>query len=166
MAFVAWTYDNRLTANSYATVAELDAYANDKVDGVNFTDEADKQKHLMLATQRIEFEEFKGYLVYTDSVLSFPRSGLLDKDNRIITATAIPEGIKKATFELAIYIKNSGTDITAPNDTQNYKKTKVGEIDVEFKDYQANATDLLNPFVWAFIQPFLKSSGGGIRVSR
>ena len=162
MAFTAYTYADRATANSYASVAEFTAYLADRLNAPTISTDAEKEKLLMAGTQRLEAEDYKGDRTYSDGRLKWPRSGLPDDDGFEFSDGVIPEKVKIALYEAAIYAKT--VDITAANDELNYSRAKVGEIEVTYNNRSLSPNDTLTSAVWQNLSHFLDYRGN--RVSR
>ena len=164
VTFTPYAYADRATANSYATVAEFDAYLANRLSAPTFATEEAKQLVLIAGTKRLEAEKYLGDRTYSDGILKFPRSGLPDDDGFEFSDGVIPEKVKNALFEAAIYINSN--DIIAPNENLNFKSAAVGELAVTFKDTQISITDTLTSSVWQFLAPFLDWTASAGRVTR
>ncbi len=164
VTFTPYTYADRATANSYATVEEFEAYLANRLNAPTIATTEQKQLLLIAGTKRLEGEKYLGDRTYGDGVLKFPRSGLPDDDGFEFADDVIPQRVKDALFETAIYMNS--TDIIAPNDNVNYKSAKVGELAVEFKNNQLSVSDTLTSAVWYFLAPFLDFRTSSGRVTR
>lgn len=153
MAFVAYTYADRATANSYAAVAEFTAYLANRLNAPTIATDAEKELLLIEGTRRLESEQYLGSRTYTDGRLKFPRSGLPANDGFEFTDGEIPELVKFALFEVAIYSKTQS--LTEANDTANFLSARVGELSVTYKNTQLSPSDTLTSAVWGFLAPFL-----------
>ncbi len=162
--FVPYTYADRATSNSYATVAEFTTYLNNYLNPPTFANDEAMQTVLIAGTKRLEAEKYLGSRSDSDAVLAHPRDGYPDKDGFSFSDGVIPEDVKNALFETAIYINSN--DIVAPNDEANYTSAKVGEIEVSYKTTQVSITDTLNSAVWYWLSPFLDYSQSSSRVGR
>lgn len=102
MPFVVEDGTGLSTANSYAAVADADAYHvlyNNTAWAA--LSSAAKQAALLYATAFIDANyTFGGYLLNQEQSLSFPRSSLYDADRRLMTG--VPQKLKNAVFELAL----------------------------------------------------------------
>lgn len=164
VTFVVYSFANRATANSYASVAEFDAYLANRLDAPTFANEEAKQYVLIAGTKRLEAEKYLGSRSNADSILSHPRNGYPDNDGFSYSDGVIPEDVKNALFETAIYINSN--DIVAPIDTLNYTEARVGELEAKFKSNQISINDTLTSAVWQYLAPFLDYTASGNRVTR
>lgn len=167
MAFTVEDGTGIAGANSYATVADADAYFTERgVTAWTGTDDA-KKVLLIRATDYIELRfaaRFKGATEFPDAPqgLSFPRTG-------ITGYAGVPACLKKATFEYALRaiagplapdlpFEANGLQLTA-------KRTKVGpiETDLQYKQTGAGSTvPAFRPYPAAdtHLRPLLAPSGG------
>lgn len=153
MALVAYTYADRATANSYATVAEFTTYLANRLNAPTIATDAEKELLLIEATRRLEIEKYLGVRTYADGRLKFPRSDLPDYDSFVFDSDLIPELVKFALFETAIYSKSQS--LTEANDTINFQSATVGELSVTYKNSQLSPSDTLTSAVWGYLAPFL-----------
>lgn len=127
------------TANSYVSVAEATTYFGLSYNRTAWSDAGfgDKEKALAESTRLLDlFVTWKGFLASSTQRLRWPRTDVLDVDNRVVDYTIIPQSIKDATCELAYSILvNQGFDISEnPVD-----KVKIGSISVDFDLGQKSA---------------------------
>ena len=88
-------------ANSYLSVADFETYwTNRNVDLSTFTT-AEKEAALIIATQFIDYNNFKGYTVEELQPLQWPRSYVVNRNGYSIESDTIPQAIKDATAEYA-----------------------------------------------------------------
>lgn len=131
MAFVFDSTAKSATANSYVSVSEADDYFAAHLDS-NFWPTAlkDKQAALVMATNRIDAENFQGRRTELTQSLQWPRSLVVARDSNII-----PRELKIATFEMALhYLKMKAGEFTVDeNDLETLDKYKVGPLDVQIK---------------------------------
>ena len=154
-------------SNSYVTLDEFYSYleirANVNLTDYNVDDELSKSL-LISATDRIDYESYDGTLSNTSQALSFPRYDLPLIDGRDVD-NVIPKNIKKATFELAIHLKNvdiSKKDlIDAP-----IEQLSVGSISLKYKidknDNSTNPSNELPDFVLYLLDPLSYTAGNGV----
>lgn len=119
--------------NSYVTVAEADAYFDNKLDVAAWTEASpeDKGRALMTATSMLDGLNWIGVAVSDSQALSFPRSGNYF-DPRIglevvLNETAAPPRIINATYEQAYHILNNDGLL---DDTGTVKDLSVGSINL------------------------------------
>lgn len=114
---------------SYASVAELDAYATARGITVTAASDAAKEAVLIVAMDYIESLNFIGDK-YTDAqALQWPRA-YATLDNYYIDVDEIPQLLKEAQIENALGI-DAGVNPLA-NESRNTIKEKVGDIEVTY----------------------------------
>jgi len=119
------------TANTYCSLAEAETYMESKFHKTAWTAATDSQKDIVLAEatrlldQHYSFVGFK----YTElQALRWPRTEVLTPDGYDVAWTTIPQFLKDATAELALYILSS--DVTAESDTKGIKEMKAGSLEL------------------------------------
>lgn len=141
-------------ANSYATVAEFDAYQLEQVFPKGATSTTtQKEAALITATRNIDARfKWKGTPTFPDvpQALGFPRTGLYWRGIPVDPLT-IPSQLKAATIEYAGLLLT--TDPSVPNDVQvqGIKKVKASSVEVEFTG--EGKFDIISPYVMALIPP-------------
>ena len=119
--------------NSYADVAEFDAYLADRLDSDAAKGSTPERKAaaLVSATDALNEMSWVGTVVAFDQPLAFPRYGTYF-DPRLggrIQLSGIPARITKATFDLATHLL-SNEDVEAAS--VGLKELAVGSIDLKF----------------------------------
>lgn len=112
--------------NSYISEADADTYFADRLNAESWTGD-NRSKALIQATKMIDFKKFKGVKTSEAQALKFPRIGLVD-DGVIVDRDTVPQKVKDATCELAIYLLQE--DYSAPDDLAEFGSVKVGSIEV------------------------------------
>jgi hypothetical protein len=106
-----------MTANSYGTRTEADDYFSLRLnseDWTSVTDLNDKDKALVMATFRLEQEEYDYNRTSLAQALKWPRVGVISPDGVIFADNVVPLYMKYAQFELALimlkgdFLTNSG----------------------------------------------------------
>ena len=123
------------TANSYVTDAEADTYFDERLNATAWTSETDadvKARALIMATRRLDQERYMGEKTTTGQALEWPRVWAFDKDGEEYDSAVIPTPVKHATFEMALRLLNDGNaDSLADTGMEEFKRAKVGEMEVE-----------------------------------
>lgn len=92
-------------ANTYATIAEADTYATQRVwTSWLALSSPDKEKHLLLAMDYMRARyrgKWKGARIRDAMSLDFPRYDLYDVDGFLITSSTVPLDVKNSQIELA-----------------------------------------------------------------
>lgn len=120
-------------AQSYATVAEAQSYAEAR--GINSLSNDDSaEQWLIRASDYMEtFTDFQGVTTYTDQVLKFPRNGLYINDVYVDKVTIAPL-VKKCQIEIALMFA-AGVDLLSASlnvGESQVKNEKVGPIEQEY----------------------------------
>ena len=144
--------------NSYRTVAEADAYFEDRLDVAAWTDADDDQKSqsLVTATAVLDNMDWTGYAVSESQNLAFPRVGTyfdprLGYDVNFDSVDA-PDRINIATYELAYHLLNNDGLLDSSGSVVNLK---VGPISLE----RVSTPSTVPPHVKRLIKPMLVNSG-------
>jgi hypothetical protein len=173
------------SANSYLTLAEANSLIEGLVqndDVVAWASATDDQKNRALysATQRIDRERFLGARATDTQSLQWPRTGVRKPDTYIntyavgfpfrittdyFTDTEIPDQIKKAQAELAVYLNNN-KDGLGLSGLEDYKNVKIGNLDVTPNNYGATGADRIPPMVERYFTGLRISGPGNIAVKR
>jgi hypothetical protein len=100
------------SVNSYATVAEADAYFVDRLDVAAWVNASsdEKAQALVTATSQLDLMEWVGIAVSVDQALAFPRVGSYYEPRvgmEVELTSTVPTRIVKATYELAYHFLNN-----------------------------------------------------------
>jgi hypothetical protein len=124
-------------ADSYATIAEADAYHTALGNTAWIGTDAVKEVALRQAAQYMNFSySWKGAKTAQANTLAWPRHGVVDADGFIVDSGAIPVQVKNAQIELALRAL-SGSLVT---DTQAGAKVAREKVDVIERQYFAGQT--------------------------
>lgn len=151
------------TANSYATVAEGNAYFDERVQASNWTGESDadvKERALIMATRRVDQLSFEGAKSTDTQALKWPRINAFDESGYEYDTDAVPTLVKHATFEIALKILNDNADSTDPladSGLEQFDRAKVGPLDVEINHTRSSTA--LPDNVTRILRPVLRGSG-------
>lgn len=129
-------------ANSYATIAEGDAYHETHLYASAWedTDDTTRCKALQMATRLLDqWWEWYGSVTDGDQALLWPRVGVVDADGFLLASDAIPPRIRDGCIELARSLIER--NITAESDSRGLKMIKAGSVELEF----AVATPTVQP---------------------
>ena len=118
--------------NSYATVAEADAYFADRLSGASWASISPemKAKALISATQKLDEMRWKNSAIASDQPLAFPRTGsYFDKRmGAYIPMTPTPNAIRISAIEMALFLLENPDS----QETGSYvKELKVGPIELK-----------------------------------
>lgn len=152
MAFVVEDGSGLSNANSYASVAEADAYADDRNLTAWHSNPAHKEEALIRATDYIEAvyrQAWLGYRASQTQGLSWPRTNV-EVDLYPVAANIVPKEVKYATIEMAI---RAEAETLLPDQTQRVKREKVDVLEIEYAD-GSDATKRF-PFVSQLLSPYI-----------
>lgn len=128
------------SANSYASLAEFEAYAAARVPALAWFTAADntvKSAVLMAAAREIDAcFVWTGVAVDEVQALTWPRRGMLSRNGFAIGVTAIPNDLKNAQCELALQL--GAGDRLGDNDPlrKGVTSLKAGSVALTFSDVQ------------------------------
>lgn len=139
--------------NSYVTVSELEAYADDRGITISATD---KSVLLIKAMDYLETRTYKGLKTITTQTLEFPRvfcgydyAGL--DELCLLDINEVPQDIKNAQMTAAL-ILDTGDEIQ-PTLGRAVKKEKADVLEVEYSDnalaskQYTKLNDILRPYL-------------------
>lgn len=144
------------TCNSYASVAEMDAYVTDRVpdpavksawDGLS--DEL-QATYLVNATRTIDScAEWIGRKYYREQRLDWPRYDAY-VDGYLLDVDVFPSAVVEATCEMAIWaMQNAG--LVAIQQNVTFDSVKVGPITIDFNEQVGGSMDKYFPDIVAMI---------------
>lgn len=126
-------------ANSYVSLAEADAYAADALSPADWDAKTDAEKEsLLVATTRWldQNARWKGHKVDRTAVnnLRWPRAGVYDRDELPIAEDVIPEQLRQAVMELAMFLAVADNNPTRISDNQGIEEITVDVITLRFTE--------------------------------
>ena len=118
------------SANSYVLRADAQTYFDDRLDVAEWTaaSNANKDSSLVMATLRLDQEEYDGTRADSDQALKWPRYGIY-VDNIYQEETAIPKPIQEATYELALAFLKDNT-LLSDTGLEGYANVSLSGLDV------------------------------------
>lgn len=167
MAFVFTVEDGSLVAdaNSYATVAEADDYyAVDPNFNATWTAYTDVEKEQRLAWSARVLDQkcrYDGSPVSATQAMRWPRTGVTDKDCRVVSSTSIPEQLKEAVLEHLKYAINN--DPTTGGDIDQISQVVVDVIEITYQEGTSQTTvpNLINHILTGIGAYQIGSRGAG-----
>lgn len=146
--------------NSYATVAEADAYFQDRIDVAAWSSASADQKSqaLITATSYLDALNWTGVAVSDSQTLAFPRSGSYFDPrigSEITLTTSVPGRVVKATYEMAYHLLNNDGLL---DDTGGVAELKIGSLTLNTIQ---NASKLPS-FIKRVINPLLLNRGSNM----
>jgi len=142
-------------ANSFATEAEIIAYAAARGVVIPGDNDAELDAVAILGIQAVDYLNamaWKGEKTYPDSLVPFPRKGLAG-----YAATQVPAAIKQAQMQLAMLSKQGVVLLPSSASGSFVKREKVGPIETEYSEsVMVSSSGLpILPGVMALLEPFL-----------
>jgi len=144
MAFTFVVEDGTIVANANSFVTVEDATAILEIDfrvGPVWAalSEDDQQKSLVMATMYLEdnwqwFGKRTGPLLDPpeEQPLKWPRTGMKDCEGNCIAANVIPTEVKRATAQLAMWLRNN--DGNEQLEAEGIKRFRSDEVEIEWQD--------------------------------
>ena len=134
-------------ANSYVDVAEADTYFATHpfyADNWDALGSPDQENVLIAASSMLDsIMSWYGYIYSSTQGLGWPRTGVIDYENRVVASNAVPYAVKRATMELAVYISR-GDPFAAASST-GVDRLKIDVIEIQFSDTQNGASRVTAP---------------------
>ena len=173
------------SANSYITLAQADAYVEAMVNSTDVskwdtgTDD-NRNRALAAAAERLDRERFLGARATDTQARQWPRTGVRKPDTYVntyatgfpfrisedyFTDEEIPDQIKRAQIELAVYLHNN-TDGISLSGLNDYKNVKIGSIDVTPDKAGAVGADHVPPMFERYLTGLRISGPGNIAIKR
>ena len=172
-------------ANSYITLAQADAYVEAMINSTDVskwstgTDD-NRNRSLAAAAERLDRERFFGARATDTQARQWPRTGVREPDTYVntyatgfpfrisedyVTDEEIPNQIKRAQIELAVYLKNNtdGISLSGLNDLKN---VKIGSLDVTPDKSGAVGADHVPPMFERYLTGLRISGPGNIAIKR
>jgi len=136
MALVVEDGSNVSGANTYVTLAEFKAWADER--GITYDNDAAVTKHIYRAMDFIERQNFQGRKANETQPLQFPRTDVII-DGYYVDANEIPKELKIALYE-QINIEHLGYSNLATVDRRTISES-IGDISVTYANNSSSKTD-------------------------
>lgn len=149
------------TANSYCTVDDANVFLREQRLYASTWDACEnKEAALMWATREIDRFNFIGDIADYDQALKWPRLNAYRPDGRLFASDEIPQPVKNATAELALWL--SLADRSVQPTGGEFSKVKVGPIEVEYRDVPGGTDPVVTmpDTVRGLLQDLLRAMGG------
>jgi len=149
-------------ADSYADVAEADAYINKWHDPTQWIEAGAmaQERSLRRATRFIDAHRFLGWRLNNAQALDWPRDNVGYVDGQYINPGDIPAAIKRATIEAALR-EIVGDSLLPDHDGGTIKRLseEVGPIKTETEFERPRGPARQVQTIQALLAPYLESSG-------
>lgn len=153
--------------NSYASLAEADAYHATRLHNTTWTGaiNATKEAALIWATRNFEILQWRGWMTNPAQNLQWPRAGVFKNggevidpsdsalySNIIFDSATIPTFLQEATAEAAMWLIAS--DQNAPVGTEGFKRIKadVLELEIDKQDRPSWMNSAVRNMVWRYLR--------------
>lgn len=121
--------------NSYASVDEADLYFEGRINSTPWADAESKDNALLSAALRMDQERYVGRKTDPAQTMKWPRMAVVDEDGQAVDPDVVPEAVKRAQFEQALYMLSLGTtDPSLPTGLEPFKVLKTSTVTLEMKD--------------------------------
>lgn len=173
------------SANSYITLSEANTFVEAMISSTDVskwttgTDDT-RNRALAAAAQRLDRERFLGAKATDTQSMQWPRTGVRKPDTYVntyatgfpfrisedyFTDTEIPDQIKRAQIELAVYLKNNVDGISLGG-LEDFKSVQVGSISVTPDKSGAIGADRVPPMFERYLTSLRISGPGNIAIRR
>ena len=131
------------TANSYATLVEANAYFATRLGGSAWLDVEDGALALITATAELDRFNYYGSKTDSDQALKFPRTGIEDDEGTAYEDDVVPTAVKRATFELALYLAENPDVLDSGGDLSEFKSLELGNQEVAIQPSGSGSSNKL-----------------------
>ena len=172
-------------ANSYITLAEADTFVEAMISSSDVSkwttgNDDTRNRALTAAAERLDRERFLGARATNTQARQWPRTGVRKPDTYInsyatnfpfrisedfFTDTEIPDQIKRAQIELAVYLKNNVDGISLGG-LEDFKSVKIGSLQVAPDKTGAIGADRVPPMFERYLTGLRISGPGNIAIKR
>ena len=172
-------------ANSYITLTEADTFVEAMISSSDVSkwttgNDDSRNRALTAAAQRLDRERFLGARATDTQALQWPRTGVRKPDTYVntyatgfpfrisddyFTDTEIPDQVKRAQIEMAVYLKNNVDGISLGG-LEDFKNVKIGNLDVTPDKTGAIGADRVPPMFERYLTGLRISGPGNIAIKR
>jgi len=157
-------------ANSYATLAEAEAYILTRLHTTNWDGAFDDEREaaLIWATSLLDrLCSWYGDKKTDAQALRWPRYLIYDQDGDKVSSESIPQFLKDAVSEFALHLIESDFTITANRDTIGFKQIEVGSLNLVMDTAHGVVKKSMMPeSVWVIVRPYCIRVGSSKRLVR
>jgi len=173
------------SANSYITLTEANTFVEAMISSSDVSkwttgNDDSRNRALTAAAQRLDRERFLGARATDTQALQWPRTGVRKPDTYVntyatgfpfrisddyFTDTEIPDQVKRAQIEMAVYLKNNVDGISLGG-LEDFKNVKIGSLDVTPDKTGAIGADRVPPMFERYLTGLRISGPGNIAIKR
>lgn len=118
---------------------------------------------LITATSELDKLNYYGSKTDADQALKFPRSGVRDGDGVLFDEDQIPTPVKRAQFELALYLAQNPETLESGGDLSEFKSLTLGNTGVVIQPSGTDSTPRLPSRILLLLNSFRVSQARVIR---
>ena len=172
-------------ANSYITLTEADTFVEAMISSSDVSkwttgNDDTRNRALAAAAERLDRERFLGARATDTQSRQWPRTGVRKPDTYVntyatgfpfrisedyFTDTEIPDQVKRAQIELAVYLKNNVDGISLGG-LEDFKSVKIGSLQVTPDKTGAIGADRVPPMFERYLTGLRISGPGNIAIKR
>ena len=172
-------------ANSYITLTEANTFVEAMISSSDVSkwttgNDDTRNRALTAAAERLDRERFLGARATNTQARQWPRTGVRKPDTYInsyatnfpfrisedfFTDTEIPDQVKRAQIELAVYLKNNVDGISLGG-LEDFKSVKIGSLQVTPDKTGAIGADRVPPMFERYLTGLRISGPGNIAIKR
>ena len=141
-------------SKSYIDIAEASAILADTVGSESWSSLSDSEKQASLIQSTFLLDssfDWSGTISTNDQDLRWPRVGVYDRDDRLISSDIIPNQIKQATALMALHLSQAGGISSVSN---NVKSIKVGPISIGLDSEESIDSQIIPRFIISILSSF------------
>ena len=173
------------SANSYITLTEANTFVEAMISSSDVSkwttgNDDSRNRALAAAAQRLDRERFLGARATDTQALQWPRTGVRKPDTYVntyatgfpfrisddyFTDEEIPDQVKRAQIEMAVYLKNNVDGISLGG-LEDFKNVKIGSLDVTPDKTGAIGADRVPPMFERYLTGLRISGPGNIAIKR
>lgn len=149
--------------DTYVTVAEADTFLSKSIRATSWAglDTDTKEAALVSAARELQTLPWIGALTTPGQALSWPRSGVTDREGQAISSATVPQDIKNGQIEWAFLLattpalEGAGSSAFGSND----KRYKAGSVEIEYFR-QVDSSGMAPSVVLRWIGHYLNTRSG------
>jgi len=153
-------------ANTYSTLAEANTYFESRLNATVWAGETDPNKNIALAMATRLFDQgidWNGLKAASTQALGYPRIGVTDPEGYLVDESSIPDFLKEATAEFAMWLLSS--DRTVEDGMKGMRRMKLGNLDLTADKYDRKS--VMPDFVYQMVREYgVKKRGPARRLQR
>ena len=156
-----------ITTNSYVTLADADAYFEDRMHSSVWDSFSEQEKVLITSSQMLDwYTKWKGNKATAAQSMQWPRTGAIRPDGTVIADDALPPEVKTAVFELAF--SNIGSDRTSDDPLAGIGQLKAGSLMIKSGPEKPNQTNakVIPSHINNIVSELSYNIGGVVRLLR